>query len=84
MLDAMHEALIESLNNLKANSETVQAYRKRWDDTLSGRAKGFACPSCFVAGKKDTVLASLPAKDSTHFVKCESCGAVYSYIDEDF
>jgi hypothetical protein len=84
MLQAMCNAMIDSLKNAKATEEIIGAYKQSWNDTLAGHARQFPCPACFMAGVKDSALKALPAKANTHYVKCLKCNTQYSYVEEDF
>jgi hypothetical protein len=84
MLQAMHAAMIGSLEGFKATEEIVNAYKKYWNETLMGQNKNFPCPACFIAGTKEAALKALPAKEYTHYVMCQRCNAVYSYIEDDY
>ncbi len=84
MLLAMHNAMIDVLKAQAANDEIVDAYRKRWSETLEGRSRSFPCPACFMAGVQNSELKALPAKANTpHYVQCKLCNRSYSYIEEE-
>ena len=83
MLQAMQEAMLHHLASIQAGDELVGAYRKYWSDTLDGINKNFPCPACFVSGRKDSALKPQPAKANTHYIKCQVCNAIYSYVEAD-
>ncbi len=82
MLLALHDAMIDVLKSLGTGNETIDGYEKRWSDTLEGVSRSFPCPACY-AGARDSALKVLPAKSSTHHVKCLACDREYSYVEED-
>ena len=84
MLHALHDAMVGILVGLKAPAEMIGAYRKYWDGTLTGQNKNFPCPSCFASGRQEASLKPQPAKGSIHYVQCEECSSVYSYVEEEF
>lgn len=82
MLQAMRDAMIESLKRLKATEEVIGAYNKFWDDTLEGRTRYFPCPACFMSDRKNSALKAQPAKAGIHYVACPVCDTTYSYQEE--
>lgn len=84
MLYALHDAMIGILKGLKVPEEMIGAYREYWNGTLNGHNKNFPCPSCFAAGRHGATLKPQPARGDTHYVQCEECNSIYSYLEEDF
>ena len=84
MLQAMHDAMIDSLKGFKAPAEIIGDYNQSWDNTLEGRSRHFLCPACFISGRKDSALKAQPARAGTYYVVCPVCNTTYSYKEEDF
>ncbi len=84
MLQAMYDAMIDSLVKLKASEEVIDNYKRQWSETLLGKFSHFPCPACFMAGLRDSALKAQPARASTFYVKCPVCSKVYSYVEEEF
>lgn len=84
MLKALHDAMVDILKTLGATGEAIESYKKQWSDTLNGVRKSFPCPACFMAGTAESELKAIPARASTHYVRCKACSREYGYTDEDF
>ncbi len=80
MLYELHGAMLNSLSAFHASGDVIEAYKKRWSDTLDGINRSFPCPACFMAGVADSELKPLPkASGHTHYVTCKTCNREYSY-----
>ena len=84
MLQALHDAMIDSLKDFRASEETIEAYRRRWGETLVGQFRHFPCPACFMIGQTNSSLKALRPRAGVHFVKCEICDTQFSYVEEGF
>ncbi len=81
MLYELQQAMLQALDGLHAGRDVIEAYQKRWRDTVEGLSRTFPCPACFMAGVTDSELKPLPAKGNMHCVSCKTCSRQYCYED---